>query len=255
MFRDAMVAGCWAGLVARLDSSDAAARWAVREPVLSGAVSVGAFAEQAADRRRADEVLGALVRLAAADGGDEPDALLVALHLLSDGALALAGRLADLHVDMVTLVVGELTVRIRTFPWRRRTRAYAANLLLDTRAGLLRELRPGCTRAYPDRREVLVDPLDDRQVATLLDGPAPAAGEGAALELVDLLLWAERTGVASGEDLRLLVEEAWVREFGVAAQETVAARWGVDVRTVRRRRTGTLRGLQAAAGAYLAACA
>ena len=89
----------------------------------------------------------------------------------------------------------------------------------------------------------------------LLDTAVPGPGHSAALELVDLLVWAERTGVASGEDLRLLVEEAWARELGSAAQETVAARHGVDVRTVRRRRRRALRGLQTAAGAYLAACA
>jgi len=250
VFRDATIAGGWPALTARLDASQALARWSVREPALAAAGSVRELAEPG-NRSRGDEVLGALVRLAAADGGDDPDALLVALHLLSDGALALAGRLADLHHDIVALVVGELTVQLRTFPWRRRSRAYAANLLLDTRAALLRELRPGCTRTHPHRGEVLVDPLDLRQVAELLEVAAPA--QSAAAELLDLLMWAERTGVAAGDDLRLLVEEAWARELGGAPQQTLADRRGIDVRTLRRRRGRALRGLQAAAGAYLAA--
>lgn len=167
----------------------------------------------------------------------------------------LANRLADLHADATHLVAGEVAAQIRSFPWRRRTRAYAANLLLDSRAALLRELRPGCTRAYPSRRDLLIDPQDERLVHALLDTAVPGPGQSPALELLDLLVWAERTGVASGDDLYLLVEEAWARELGGAAQETVAARRGVDVRTVRRRRGRALRELQAAAGAYLAACA
>lgn len=253
MFRDPSLAGAWPALVERLDRSGAPARWAAREPLLGSPRSVHDLAD--VGRGRADVVLGAVVRLAAADGGDDPDALLVALHLLSDGVLALAHRLSDLHADGTQLVTGELAAQIRGFPWQRRTRAYAANLLLDTRAALLRELRPGRTRAYPNRGEVLVDPQDERQVRALLDGALPGPAESAALELLDLLLWAERTGVAAREDLRLLLEEAWARELGGAAQETVAARRGVDVRTVRRRRGRVLGELQAAAGAYLAACA
>jgi hypothetical protein len=38
--------------------------------------------------------MGALVRLAAADGADDPDAVLVVLHLLSGGVHALAANSA-----------------------------------------------------------------------------------------------------------------------------------------------------------------
>ena len=151
MFRDPSVAGCWPALADRLDRADVLAEWAVREPRLGPVRSVHELAYMGGAERGA--VLGALVRLASADGGDEPDAVLVALHLLSDGVRALAKRLRDLHPDPTHLVAGELAAQIRSFPWRHRTGAYAANLLLDTRAALLRELRPGCTRAHPNRAD------------------------------------------------------------------------------------------------------
>jgi len=66
--------------------------------------------------------------------------LLVTLHLLSDGVGLLASRLRDLHADAARLAVGELVAQIPLVPWRRRTSAFAVNLLLDTRAALLREL-------------------------------------------------------------------------------------------------------------------
>ena len=107
---------------------------------------------------RADEVIGALVRLAAADGADDPDALLVLLHLLSGGVHALAAKLAHLSDNILTVVVGELTCQDPPLPLARRTRAHAKNLLLDTKQALLRgELRAG----LPDQPGVvLVDPHD-----------------------------------------------------------------------------------------------
>lgn len=95
--------------------------------------------------------------------------MLLLLNLLSDGASALPARRSDLARDALALVVGELTVQIRAFPWRRRTRAYAASLLLVTKAALLRQLRPHRTRTFPNAGEVLVDPTDPAGVADLLD--------------------------------------------------------------------------------------
>ncbi len=173
MFDDPSVAGSWPALVDRLDRAGALERWAVREPPLRPVRSVRDLAYFGGAERGA--VLGALVRLAAVDGGDESDALLVALHLLSDGVRALATRLRDLHPDPTHLVAGELAAQIRSFPWRRRTGAYAANLLLDTRAALLRELRPGCTRVHPNRADLLIDPQDERLVGRV----ARCRGSGA----------------------------------------------------------------------------
>jgi len=250
--------GSWDLLSDRLDRDGTVQRWARLEPALMEVLELQDLAGRlrpGTDPARADELLGALVRLAAADGHDDPDAVLVLLHLLSGGARALAARLADLAGDMLGLVVGELTVQIRAFPWRRRTRAYAASLLLDTKAALWRELRPHRTRAFPGAGEVLVDPTDARQVAGLFGGSVPGPEGDGDLELLDLLVWAARTGVVDGEDLALLLQVERTREYGGAAQLQVAAAWGINERTLRRRRDRALAALQAASAGYLAACA
>ena len=256
MFRDDSTIGSWADLIDRSDRAGALRRWRGLEPALAGVAGLpelAALLRPGSDPVRADELLGALVRLAAADGHDDPDAVLVLLHLLSEGARALAVRLADLADDMLGLVVGELTVQIRVFPWRRRTRAYAANLLLDTKTALWRELRPHRTRTCPGAGEVLVDPTDARRVAGLFDRSVPD-GDGD-LDLLDLLVWAKRTGVVDAEDVALLLHVEHARERGGAAQLRAAAEWGINERTLRRRRERTLTALQGASAAYLAVCA
>jgi len=258
VYRDHRLAGCWEDLLARLDRDATLAGWARLEPALADRVclaEVAAELRRGADPHRADDILGALVRLAAADGHDDGDAVLLLLHLLSDGATALAARLPDVTGNVLALVVGELTAQIRAFPWRRRTRAYAANLLLDTKAALLRELLPHRTRARPLAREVLVDPTDRQQVAALLDGPYAGPGAGDDLDLTDLLVWAARTGVVDGSDAALLLEVERTREAGGAAQVRVAGAWGISERTLRRRRDRTLAALQTARNGYLTACA
>ena len=257
MYRDTRPAGSWDVLVDRLVVEDAAARWGRLEPVCAGPVCLRQLAAElgrGGNPRRADEVLGALVRLAAADGQNDPDAVLLLLHLLSDGAVALAARLSDLTGDVLALVVGELTVQIRAFPWRRRTRAYAANLLLDTKAALWRELRPHRTRTFPHAGEVLVDPTDGERSARLLDRTTHGPGEHDELDLVDVLVWAERTGVVDAGDVALLLEVERARETGGPAQLRVAGAWGINERTLRRRRERTVAALRAASGQYLAAC-
>jgi hypothetical protein len=258
MFRDPSIAGDWPALVARLDAACVLVRWGAAEPVLAGVSGLAELPRCVAagtDRDRADDVLGALVRLAAADGSDDPDAVLVLLHLLSDGAYAMAARLRDLSDDILTLVVGELTAQIRSFPWRRRTRAYAANLLLDTKAALWRELRPARTRAGSVGNDILVDPLDSWQVQQLLDRAVPGPGEPE-IRLVDVLVWAARRGIAPVEDLALLGELAQRHDQpAIASQKQLAQQRRINERTLRRRRDRTLAALQAARSDYLLAVA
>jgi hypothetical protein len=252
------IPGSWIDLTDRLDAGGSLHRWARLEPALADVLDLPDLAGRlrpGTDPVRADELLGALVRLAAADGYDDADAVLVLLHLLGEGARALAVRLADLADDMLGLVVGELTVQIRAFPWRRRTRAYAANLLLDTKTALWRELRPHRTRTFPGAEEVLVDPTDARRVAELFDRSVPGPDSDGDLDLLDLLVWAKRTGVVDAENVALLLDVEHAREQGGAAQLRAAAEWGINERTLRRRRERTLTALQTASAAYLAACA
>jgi hypothetical protein len=258
MFYDNAIAGSWPSLAARLDADHTITRWGELEAALATVQTAAHLPELLArgtDPSRSDEILGALVRLAAADGHDDPDATLVVLHLLSDGALAIAHNLDDLSADILALVVGELTVQVRSFPWQRRTRAIAANLLLDTKAALWRELRPQRTPTYRRGRDVLVNPLDRQLVGRLLDDVVAGPGDTGELDLFDVCVWAERTGVATAADLALLLDVAHAREHGRDAQRRVASSWRIAERTLRRRRDRTLRALAAASDAYLAACA
>jgi hypothetical protein len=258
VFIDTATAGSWGTLTSRLTEQRTLEGWVRREPVLFGVKDFADLALQlrpGADRQRADELLGALVRLAAADGADDADAVLVVLHLLSDGAHVLAARLSDLTGDSLALVVGELTVQIRSFPWRRRTRAYAANLLLDTKKAVWRELRPHRTRTYPDAGEVLVDPTDARAVAGVFDSPLVGPGDEDGLDLNEVFAWAAATGVATGRDLELLLQIERNREYGGNVQVELARACGMSERTLRRRRDRALAALRAAGSSYLAACA
>lgn len=258
MFADTATVGSWDELEGRLTDQHTLKRWGQREAVLSDLSDLVSLSQQlcaGADRQRADALLGALVRLAAADGCDDADAVLLLLHLLSDGAQVLAARIADLTDDPLGLVVGELTVQIRSFPWRRRTRAYAANLLLDTKKALWRELKPHRTRTVPDADEVLIDPTDARAVAGLFDSTVVSPGDDDELMLTDVFAWAEATGVAQARDLGLLLQIERNREHGGNVQVELARACGMSERTLRRHRDRALAALRAACSSYLAACA
>ena len=254
MFRDDNVAGSWTGLVDRLDAAATVPRWAAVEPALSGLGGVEDLARLTArgsDPDRADEVLGALVRRAAVDRGDEADAVLLLLHLLAPGVTALAARLRDLDptADFLGVVVGQLALEIRKFPWRRRRRAYAANLLLDTRRAVLREfgIRRGSLA-----REVLVDDDPFWWESRLAAVPGPDE-PGARAELADFLTWATRRRVVDPDDVQILWQLEQLHGYGQAAGARVAQALGVHERTVRRRQVRVLSALKAAAAEYAAA--
>jgi hypothetical protein len=189
-----------------------------------------------------DTVLGGLVRIAAA--GD-PDAALVVLHLLAPAVRRIAHSIADLHPAPTDLVAGELMLQIQQFPVARRNRHYAANLTLDTRKAVLRELlhRAG-------RRETPVEPADLRRWLERSQVVDPAE-RTAAFELEQLLAWAVDHRVVTVADVRLLL---LLERDGhePRAQYRVAARCGMSERTLRRRRNHTLAALRAATGRYLA---
>lgn len=255
MFCDSSIAGDWAQLTHRLDATGALSRWSRAQPALCGLDRVDELAAllelgSGTDPDRADAFLGALVRTACRDGGDDPDAVLLVLHLLADGLRPLAKRLADLSEDILALLVGELTVQIRTFP-QRRTRAYAANLLRDTQLACWRELRPHRTRTYQAGTDILIDPLDQPGMRYWFDRSIAGPGCDARSELADVIAWAEVRGIASRRDLALLVDLEYERGYGTAARHRVAASFGINERTLRRRRDRTLAALRLAAEDYL----
>lgn len=245
----------WAVLVERLDRRRAVHTWAAAEPALDAADCIADLEDltgPGVPRGSADAVLGALVRTAARDGGDDPDAVLVLVHLLSNGLLRLTHRLPGSHAETLPVLIGELACQIRQFPWRARTQKFASNLLLDTYAAA-RELRPRSTQGdQPTDPAVFhrwaIAPLPDARMVLSEEQLSPAAGDEAGDELVELLLWAVDNGVASRADLMLLTEVFG----GQGARCRVAAEWGLSERTVRRRRDRTLAALRGAADRYLA---
>ncbi len=252
MFLDDRVVGSWYALAARVEANGTLQRWAAAEAPLLGMVSLDAVVSattRGADRARCDAIVGALVRLAAHDGGDDEDAVLVLLHLLSNGATRLVRFVPVQGLDGLRFVVAELTAQIRAFPWRRRTRAFAANLLRDTQAALLAESATRQQRRLRIGPDLLVDPLDPGAIR-LFETPLPHPhARDDDIDVVELPRWAAAAGVATSQDLALLIDLELEQRPGV--RHHVAAKHGVHERTVRRRRARTLTALQQARSTYL----
>jgi hypothetical protein len=255
--------GSWTDLVARLDTAGRPQRWAT-SPALRDLTSIEQLRIWTApgDPARADDVLGALVRLAATHA--DADATLVLLHLLWPGAARVAARFRHLCPDPEGLVAGQLAIQIRRFPFGRRRRAHAMSLLRDTQQEVWRELRPHRADRPAHLSERLVDPLDDAKHAAadygqpgLLDTPYTDPADLDDLDLVDMLLWARRTGAVDPVDLAVLIELEYARERPDldTPQQYVARARGCTVRTVQRRRDRALAALRACRWDYLAAAA
>jgi hypothetical protein len=252
MFHDPTIVGSWPALAAHLDDGAVLARWVDAEPVLGGLTTVAdvlAVCSEAGEHERSDAVLAALVRLAAADGGRDDDALQLLLHLLSGLVWTMVGQLRDLSPDIVAIVVGELACQIRRYPWQRRPRAVAANLRAETRRAVLAELRPR-SRHHPHGGELLTA---DGDIARLVR--TDARDEAEDLDVVDLLQWAVRSGV-DATDVALLIATECGRDLRLPSGDSaVAAEYGISTRTLYRRRKRTLVALRDVATDYLAAVA
>lgn len=263
MFTNDAIAGSWDELVERVERGETIRCWAKTEPVLKEVATTDdmvAFTAFGRDPRLADEVLGALVRTGSTTGGDDVDAVLLVLHLLSAGANTIADELADLHPAALQLVIGELTLAVRTFGTagprggRRRGRAFAANLLRDARCAVLRELRPHCTQKRPNDGDILINPLNTVRVSSVFDRRIPGPEDDLDdVDLLDVLCWAECSGLASQRDLQVLVaaEVAHDRCAGSAYQRDIAAELGINASTLRRRRERALEAMKGAHRDYL----
>jgi hypothetical protein len=162
---------------------------------------------------------------------------------------------------------------IRTFPWRRRTRAFAKSLLLDTRAAVLAELCPYRSRAGSTRvllqEPALLTESHGRNFGGVLRPTTGDVGDDSRADLLDLLEWARDAGVIDQRDVALLldlvaaayltddrVDRAPRRGLNAAADVSmVAARCGVNEKTIRRRRDRALVALRDVRSDYLAAVA
>lgn len=189
----------WRHLARAPASRAALRRWAQQEPALAGCHDLQQLHAEGQDRyqpERADRRLAALVRLGAVDGGNDLLATRTVLQLLLPGAVRLAHSVKPMISEPgaeLPVVLGELTLGVRTFPWRRRTRMIAANLLLDARQRI--------TRGHQRLRRETTTGLDPHLC------PPAVPDSHAVADLHDLVEWAIRTGAIDDFEARLLV--AW----------------------------------------------
>jgi hypothetical protein len=200
------------------------------------------------DPARTNQVLLALVRLAAVDGSRDDDALLLLLHLLSGVVRRLVRQLADLSPDIEAIVLAELCCQVRSYPWQRRSGGVVKNLHAETRRAVLADVRPS-SRRYPERVESLTTDGDVMRFA----GRHSSAEED--LDVVDLLEWAVHGGVDAADVALLVATECARDEYPRRADERVASAHGIAIRTLYRRRNRTLTALRTLAPRYLDAVA
>ena len=235
-------------------------RWTAAEPVLGTITSF----DELRDMRgaEADSLLGALVRLAAANAGNDELAAYAVAHQLGAEARRIAFSLRDLSPDIDALVMSALWVEIRTFP-EQRDRAYATSVLRATRQAVLNQLLP---ERGESRRMVLLPPSDlaSESFAPVTTTPAVET-EDARMELLEYLTWCVATDRISDESRELLLD------LVVAARKTagmgllnlkrgvcslhavrvVADDRGVSIKTILRKRDTVLSQLRAARSDYL----
>lgn len=210
---------------------------------------------RAADWSDADRVLLALAQLSAPDGGDDVAATGALAWVLLPGASLLAFRLARLSPRIDEILAAQLWVEARTFPWKRGHKV-AANILMNTRKGVIRDLGLGelsdRTIPFPPTAEVWTESAHDGYGA----GTTP---EDALQDILDV---ATSRGALTGADGDLLLDLAHAADLASparcgrghaglmapAASEAVAADRGISARTVRRRAARSVSALRTVCG-------
>ena len=226
-------------------------RWAIAYPALThccGVLELRSWLRGAA-KAEADEALHALASLAAVNGGDDIAAAAALAWALMPGACTLANRLRTLGWRIDEIVAAQLWVEVRTFPWRR-MRKVAANVLLNTRTGVLRDCNAKSQLERTDPTWSRTSPVDP--YGTFWGGYASTHCERPthpAQELLELLAWACENKVITGADRALLLRlveaaaGAATRKVGRGTggllandiSKVVAQQWGIAPSTVRRR--------------------
>lgn len=214
---------------------------------------------QQTDPQLVDDLLLSLARSAATDGGNDVMAAKLLAWALLPGARQLARQLRSLSPVIDHLVAAQLWIEIRQYPWQRRRRV-AANILRQTRVGVLTECEVPNRLQRSDPTWYMLTPNPPRLSGIPVDeGPATAAEE---LQL--LLEWAVEEHVITPDDRVLLLRlvEAAGHETGThrtcsmagllahSISGTVADELGVSARTIRRRATRCFRALADAAPSY-----
>lgn len=221
-----------------------------------------------ADAFDADRVLLELARLGSPTGGDSVAAAAALAWALLPGASSLARRLRSLTPAIDEVVAAQLWIEVRAFPWRRLTKV-AANVLANTRTGVLREcgVHSQLQRCDPTwSRTSLADPHSstwDNRSARTHHGPStlwdPSPEVTSVEELLELLDWACGAEVITDDDKSLLLslvaaaDQADTRRTGRGrggllandVSAAVASRCGLSPITVRRRARRTVQALTA----------
>lgn len=218
---------------------------------------------RASNATESDPLLLALAErgtVPAVGGGDDRVAASVLAFAVLPGASTMARRLSRLAPNIDELVAAQLWIEVRTFPWQRLGKV-AANILMDTRAAVLRECEVASQLLKHDRTlydTLPVDPADAFWCGPAMATPArpePTAAE----ELLELLEWACATEVITTNDRALLLALAQAadqadvrRNHGRAGlltndiTEMVAREYGVTALTVRRRASRSITALSRA---------
>lgn len=203
----------------------------------------------------ADQVLLALAQLSSPEGDDDVAATGALAWLLLPGISVLAGRLATLTPLIDQMLAAALWVEARTFPWQRGHRV-AANILMNARKSVLRDLGVGCSAGPVWARSTPVDWAEEAWGEL----GAIDAEEPAEQELSELFEWACTVGVINDGDRALLVEVAHTADrhhttragrghAGLLANSVsaeVAARRGVSAITIRRHTSRSVQALREA---------
>lgn len=210
----------WDELAASGAAADALRTWASEDGALAGFEDLRAVLAYVQRRRRpleSDRVLAVLARRA----GHDVLAARMLLQAMIPGLIniATAFRTATFSDEEVaSVVVAAAYERIRTYPFDRRPRCVAANVLLDTRQAVSRSL---CRPRVP---EVLFGDVG----GLAIEPPEVSATD----ELLTLIDEAVRLRQLRVEDARLIV---LTRVADVPVAE-IAAREGCPPQSVRRRR-------------------
>lgn len=212
----------------------------------------------AADKGEVDRVLWELARLASPSGGDDVAAAGALAWLLLPGACATAHRLRSLTPRIDEVVAAQLWLEVREFPWQRLGKV-AANIVMNVRRGVLRELGVGSHLEEVDPAWSRAVPLPpEAHQWEVLGATHDHAPLDPADELDEVLGRAVAQRVIDEHDRDLLISLAYAADAAIArggrgqgglcsreASREVAAERGVSERTMRRRVHSGMRALQA----------
>ena len=206
-------------VVAVSAEADAALRAWATDPVLGRIRGVGEILEhtrRGTDRANADLILGALLRRAPRD----EVAARAALQALSPGLINVARRMgAARDPDVAAEVVTVALARIKCYPYERRPRAIAANVVLDVLHAL-----------WQDRSSVGREMATPAEELHRVADPEPA--EPSRPNAREVLEVAASSGRLPAEQLQLVFDAVLDR----MPLSTAAAEAGISIKAMTRRR-------------------